>query len=79
MTKLRMTYRDAIIWLVSNDDNHYLIDAVSHFEFVPLSATASAVADLYRKDDCIVLRDLRAALGLRKPRWADMPSNINAN
>jgi len=41
MSKLRMTYRGAIIWLVGNDDNQYLIDAASHFEFVPLSVPTS--------------------------------------
>lgn len=77
MTKRRvMSYRDAILWLVRNDDNQYLINAAPHDDFVPLTVAASAVADLYRKNDCIVLHDLRAALGLKEPRRAGMPYNV---
>lgn len=76
MSRSTISYRDAIMWLVCNDDNSYIIDATSHYEFVPLSVTASAIADIYGKEDHYVLRDIRGALGLRKPRRAEFSASV---
>lgn len=48
-------YKDAIWWIVANDDTEFLYDAEPK-----LSVTAYLVADLFKKDDKQVLSDLRA-------------------
>lgn len=52
----RMGYREALQWLLENDDCHYL-DSTSDADS-GLSVTASLVADIYRKKDEKVREDL---------------------
>jgi hypothetical protein len=47
-------YKDAIWWIVANDDTEFLND-----EEPSLSVSAVLVADLFEKDDEVVLADLR--------------------
>lgn len=50
-------YRDAIDWIVWNDDTSWLTDAHGS-----TSVTAALVADLFGKDDATVARDLQRAV-----------------
>lgn len=51
---MRARYRDAIYWLVANDDIDWLLDPRGC-----LSVTASLVADLFGKTDAQVTADIR--------------------
>lgn len=50
---MRIAYRDALDWILTNDDTEFLTDP----EPIP-SVTVSMVADLFGKTDAIVMRDL---------------------
>lgn len=47
-------YREALAWLIANDDTEWLTD-----EYGSLSVTAALVADIYGKSDSQVTDDLR--------------------
>ena len=51
------SYRQAIRWIVLNDDTAWLEDGNGS-----ISVTAALVADLFRKTDYEVTADLRAAV-----------------
>jgi hypothetical protein len=53
-------YKDAINWIVDNDDTDFM-----HDEEPILSVTAVLVMDLWDKSEDQILRDIRAALILR--------------
>lgn len=52
----RPSYREAILWIVLNDDTQWVDDAS------PISVTAVLVADLFGKSDECVRADIKRAL-----------------
>lgn len=58
MKRVAISYKNAIQWLVNNDDTEFLRD-----DEPQLSVSASLVADIYGRGDSEVIADLRKATG----------------
>lgn len=55
-------YRDAIQWIVIQDDTNWVDEPLADAAVPVLSVTAALVADLFGKTDVEVVKDIKKAL-----------------
>ena len=55
-------YRDAIQWIVIQDDTHWVDEPLADAAVPVLSVAAALVADLFGKTDAEVVKDIKKAL-----------------